>query len=39
MYHNSGDLALREGYDFEQIYSIAKVTFAGLLEVAGYKRS
>lgn len=38
MYHNSGDLALREGYDFDQIYSIAKVSFATLLEVAGYSR-
>ncbi|KAL1406984.1 hypothetical protein Q8F55_006397 [Vanrija albida] len=36
MYHNSGDLADREGYDFEQIASIAKVTFATVLEVAGF---
>jgi hypothetical protein len=28
---------MRDGYDFEQIRSIAKVTFAGLLEVAGYE--
>ncbi|TXT13188.1 hypothetical protein VHUM_01589 [Vanrija humicola] len=37
MYHNSGDLADREGYDFDQIASIAKVTFATVLEVAGFK--
>ncbi|WWD17288.1 hypothetical protein CI109_101728 [Kwoniella shandongensis] len=36
-YHNSGDLTQREGYDFEQIVSIAKVTMAALLTVAGYK--
>lgn len=38
MYHNSGDVSDREGYDFEQIRSIAKVTFATVLEVAGYRR-
>jgi hypothetical protein len=37
MYHNSGDVSMRFGYDFDQIKSIAKVTFAGLLEVAGYE--
>ncbi|KAK8864416.1 hypothetical protein IAR55_001664 [Kwoniella newhampshirensis] len=37
MYHNSGDLTQREGYDFEQVVSIAKVTFAALLTVAGFK--
>jgi hypothetical protein len=37
MYHNSGDLSDREGYDFEQIASIAKVTMSAVLEVAGYK--
>ncbi|RPD60843.1 Zn-dependent exopeptidase [Lentinus tigrinus ALCF2SS1-6] len=36
MYHNSGDLSDREGYDFEQIKSIAKVQFATLLHVAGF---
>ncbi|WWC62168.1 uncharacterized protein I303_104761 [Kwoniella dejecticola CBS 10117] len=35
-YHNSGDLSQRDGYDFEQVVSIAKVTLAGLLTVAGY---
>ncbi|KIR40601.1 aminopeptidase [Cryptococcus deuterogattii 99/473] len=38
MYHNSGDISQREGYDFEQIVSIAKVTLSALLTVAGYKR-
>ncbi|WVQ72448.1 hypothetical protein IAR50_002000 [Cryptococcus sp. DSM 104548] len=37
MYHNSGDLSQREGYDFEQIVAIAKVTLATLLTVAGYR--
>ncbi|KAH9837824.1 uncharacterized protein C8Q71DRAFT_563136 [Rhodofomes roseus] len=36
MYHNSGDLSDREGYDFEQIRSIAKVQFATLLHAAGF---
>ncbi|OBZ75034.1 hypothetical protein A0H81_05297 [Grifola frondosa] len=36
MYHNSGDLSEREGYDFEQIKSIAKVQFAALLHAAGF---
>ncbi|THG96799.1 hypothetical protein EW026_g5102 [Hermanssonia centrifuga] len=36
MYHNSGDLSDREGYDFEQIKSIAKVQFATLLHAAGF---
>ncbi|EJF59118.1 Zn-dependent exopeptidase [Dichomitus squalens LYAD-421 SS1] len=36
MYHNSGDLSDREGYDFEQIKSIAKVQFATLLHTAGF---
>ncbi|QRV82109.1 Peptidase family M28 protein [Ceratobasidium sp. AG-Ba] len=36
MYHNSGDLSERSGYDLGQVRSIAKVTFATLLEVAGY---
>ncbi|KAK6910093.1 aminopeptidase [Kwoniella mangroviensis CBS 8886] len=35
-YHNSGDLSQRDNYDFEQVVSIAKVTLAGLLTVAGY---
>ncbi|WVO16189.1 hypothetical protein L204_103860 [Cryptococcus depauperatus] len=36
MYHNSGDITQREGYDFEQVVSFAKVTLATLLTVAGY---
>lgn len=39
MYHNSGDLADREGYDAEQIKSIAKVTMATLFEVAGWQQA
>ncbi|RDB19829.1 hypothetical protein Hypma_012815 [Hypsizygus marmoreus] len=39
MYHNSGDLSERLGYDFEQIRSIAKVQFATLLHTAGYQLS
>ncbi|CED83631.1 Peptidase M28 [Phaffia rhodozyma] len=35
-YHNSGDLSERVGYDFNQLRSIAKVTFATLLEIGGY---
>ncbi|WWC70186.1 uncharacterized protein I206_104135 [Kwoniella pini CBS 10737] len=35
-YHNSGDLSQREGYDFEQVVSIAKVTLSSLLTIAGY---
>ncbi|KIL70287.1 hypothetical protein M378DRAFT_67848 [Amanita muscaria Koide BX008] len=34
MYHNSGDISNREGYDFNQVRSIAK--FATLLHTAGY---
>ncbi|KZT05261.1 Zn-dependent exopeptidase [Laetiporus sulphureus 93-53] len=37
MYHNSGDLTVREGYDFEQVRSIAKVQFATLLHSAGFE--
>ncbi|EKM52420.1 uncharacterized protein PHACADRAFT_260789 [Phanerochaete carnosa HHB-10118-sp] len=37
MYHNSGDLSDRQGYDFEQIKSIAKVQFATLLHSAGFE--
>ncbi|THH29299.1 hypothetical protein EUX98_g4896 [Antrodiella citrinella] len=36
MYHNSGDLSDREGYDFEQVKSIAKVQFATLLHATGF---
>ncbi|KAI8968747.1 hypothetical protein BD414DRAFT_429001, partial [Trametes punicea] len=36
MYHKSGDLSDREGYDFEQIKSIAKVELATILHVAGF---
>ncbi|KAF8915266.1 hypothetical protein CPB85DRAFT_1375204 [Mucidula mucida] len=35
MYHNSGDLSEREGYDFDQLKSIAK--FATVLHVAGFE--
>ncbi|KAJ7368683.1 Zn-dependent exopeptidase [Mycena albidolilacea] len=37
MYHNSGDLSDREGYDFGQVKSIAKVQLATLLHAAGYE--
>ncbi|KIY49479.1 Zn-dependent exopeptidase [Fistulina hepatica ATCC 64428] len=37
MYHNSGDLSDRVGYDLEQARSIAKVQFASLLHVAGFE--
>jgi hypothetical protein len=33
MYHNSGDESAREGYDFEQVRSIGKVTMAALMTV------
>ncbi|KAI0268789.1 hypothetical protein BC834DRAFT_867216 [Gloeopeniophorella convolvens] len=36
MYHNSGDLSERIGYDFEQLRSIAKVQFATVLHTAGF---
>ncbi|CDO75055.1 hypothetical protein BN946_scf184757.g10 [Trametes cinnabarina] len=36
MYHSTGDLSDREGYDFEQIKSIAKVELATILHVAGF---
>ncbi|OAX32994.1 hypothetical protein K503DRAFT_776083 [Rhizopogon vinicolor AM-OR11-026] len=36
MYHNSGDLSERPGYDLNQIRSIAKVQFATLLHAAGF---
>lgn len=36
-YHNICDVSMRAGYDFDQILSIAKVTFAGLLSVAGFE--
>ncbi|KAI0789225.1 hypothetical protein C8Q75DRAFT_718867 [Abortiporus biennis] len=36
MYHNSGDLSERYGYDLEQVKSIAKVQFATLLHSAGF---
>ncbi|KAF6762203.1 hypothetical protein DFP72DRAFT_987537 [Ephemerocybe angulata] len=38
-YHNSGDLSMREGYDVDQLYAIAKVQFASALHVAGYEIS
>ncbi|KAH8830264.1 Zn-dependent exopeptidase [Flagelloscypha sp. PMI_526] len=37
MYHNSGDVSKRPGYDFNQLRSIAKVQFATLLHGAGYE--
>jgi len=39
MYHNSGDLSDREGYDLHQVKSIAKVQFATLLHAAGFDLS
>lgn len=39
MYHNSGDLSDRVGYDFEQIKTIARVTLATAIEAAGAKLS
>jgi len=39
MYHNSGDLSDREGYDFDQLYAIAKVQFATILHAAGFELS
>ena len=37
MYHNTGDISDRKGFDFNQLRSIAKVQLATLLHVAGYK--
>jgi hypothetical protein len=37
VYHNSGDLSQRDGYDFDQLKSIAKVQFATVLHAAGYE--
>ncbi|KAF9266288.1 Zn-dependent exopeptidase [Marasmius fiardii PR-910] len=39
MYHNSGDLSDRVGYDLAQLKSIAKVQFATLLHAAGFEIS
>nr|VWP01869.1 Structural maintenance of chromosomes protein [Ganoderma boninense] len=39
MYHNTGDVSERDGYDFDQIKSIAKVEFAAVLHVAGFDLS
>ncbi|VDB87359.1 unnamed protein product [Peniophora sp. CBMAI 1063] len=36
MYHNSGDLSDRIGYDFSQLRSAVKVMFATILHAAGY---
>ncbi|KAL1937905.1 hypothetical protein VTO73DRAFT_12655 [Trametes versicolor] len=36
MYHNTGDVSEREGYDFDQIRSIAKVELATILHVGGF---
>ncbi|KAF9238331.1 hypothetical protein BU15DRAFT_62539 [Melanogaster broomeanus] len=36
MYHNSGDVSDRPGYDLSQVRSIAKVQFATLLHAAGF---
>ena len=36
MYHNSGDLSLRDGYDFDQIVAIARVTLSAAMTVAGW---
>ncbi|KAI9068828.1 Zn-dependent exopeptidase [Trametes sanguinea] len=37
MYHKTGDLSDREGFDFQQIKSIAKVELATILHVAGFE--
>jgi len=37
MYHNTGDVSDRDGFDFNQLRSIAKVQLATLLHVAGYE--
>lgn len=37
MYHNSGDLSDRVGYDFDQLFAIAKVQFATVLHTAGFE--
>ncbi|KAF9649152.1 Zn-dependent exopeptidase, partial [Thelephora ganbajun] len=37
MYHNTGDVSEREGFDLNQLRSIAKVQLATLLHVAGYE--
>ncbi|KAM5538812.1 hypothetical protein V8D89_007534 [Ganoderma adspersum] len=39
MYHNTGDVSERDGYDFDQIKSIAKVELAAVLHVAGFDLS
>jgi len=39
MYHNSGDVSNRIGYDLEQLVSIAKVQFATLLHAAEFRLS
>ncbi|KAI1790877.1 Zn-dependent exopeptidase [Ganoderma leucocontextum] len=39
MYHDSGDVSERDGYDFEQIKSIAKVELAAVLHIAGFDLS
>lgn len=36
-YHSSGDVSLRDNYDFDQISAISRVVFASLLTVAGYE--
>ncbi|KAI6004956.1 hypothetical protein EDC04DRAFT_2784408 [Pisolithus marmoratus] len=36
MYHNSGDLSDRPGYDLNQVRSICKVQLATLLHAAGF---
>ncbi|KAG8903483.1 hypothetical protein FRB99_003226 [Tulasnella sp. 403] len=37
MYHNSGDVSNRTGYDFSQLLSITKVTLATVLETTGFQ--
>ncbi|KAL4071558.1 hypothetical protein V8B97DRAFT_1870918 [Scleroderma yunnanense] len=39
MYHNSGDVSDRPGYDLHQVRSICKVQFATLLHAAGFDLS
>lgn len=39
MYHNSGDVVDRDGYDVEQLTGIAQVVLASALHVAGFEKA
>ncbi|KAG6374045.1 hypothetical protein JVT61DRAFT_4685 [Boletus reticuloceps] len=39
MYHNSGDVSDRPGYDFNQVRYVSRVQFATLLHAAGFELS